>query len=399
MPPARLPVPGFFMAGFECSTHRRRDGARLDLAVGTGHARFARQDYSLAAGHGMRTVRDGLRWHLIEQAPGRYDWSSWRPMLAASREAGVRVVWDIWHYGTPDHLDIWSPAFVDALAAFAGAAARLFREESDETPLWCPLNEISFYSFIAGEAGDFHPYGKGRGYELKRQLARAAVAVSETLLSVDPRARLLWAEPLIEAHPKSLDEADVARAAAFNRAQFQALDMISGRLEPEIGGRPGLLDVVGANFYPHNQWVIDGDDDFAGAVPVGHHAFRPFAEMLAGLHDRYRRPIVVAETGAEGSGRAPWIHYVCQEVETAIEAGTPVEGVCLYPVVNYPGWDDDRRCATGLFGPPDEDGVRAVYAPAAEEVARWQARMAPAARIVDGDRVETRDPAAPALAA
>ena len=59
------------MAGFECSTQRRRDGRRLDLLAATRHDRLAGQDYGRAAEHGLRTVRDGLRWHLIETAPGQ----------------------------------------------------------------------------------------------------------------------------------------------------------------------------------------------------------------------------------------------------------------------------------------------------------------------------------------
>lgn len=374
----------FFMAGFECATHRRRDGVRVDSIAAQAHDRFAAADYRRARGLGLRTARDGLRWHRIEPEPGRYDWSSWRPMLAAAREAGVQVIWDLWHYGTPDWLDIWSPAFPDRLAAFATAAARLFREESDAAPWWCPANELSFYSFIAGEVGDFHPYSLERGFALKQALARAAIAASEALLEVDPRARLLWAEPLIEAHPKSHDPADVEAAAAFNRAQYQACDMISGRMAPELGGRPELLDLVGVNFYPHNQWVLGS----GGGVPFGHHAFRPLSDMLAEVHARYGRPLLVAETGAEGSGRAPWFHYVCQEVESAIEDGVPVEGVCLYPVLNYPGWDDDRHCATGLFGPASADGAREVYQPLAEELERQERRRA--ARRRTGPRLLQR---------
>ena len=74
----------------------------------------------MLAEHGIRTVRDGLRWHLIETAPGRYDWSSFLPMLRAARDTGTQVIWDLAHYGWPDDLDIWSPAFVGALRPVRG---------------------------------------------------------------------------------------------------------------------------------------------------------------------------------------------------------------------------------------------------------------------------------------
>jgi hypothetical protein len=320
--------------------------------------------------HGFATARDGLRWHLIEAEPHRYDWSSWLPMLEAAGRAGMQVIWDLWHYGTPDHLDIWSPDFVDRLTAFAEAAARLHARISGAPPLWCPLNELSFFSFIAGEVGDFHPYALGRGLELKRQLVRAAAAAARMLRAVDPRCRLLWAEPIIHIVPRTGEATEIAEAEAYRLAQFQALDMISGRIEPELGGRPELLDIVGCNFYPHNQWFNDG-----GTIPLGHHHFRPLSAMLGELHGRYGRPIVLSETGAEGSGRAPWFHYVCQEVADAIASGIPVGGVCLYPVLCYPGWDDDRTCQTGLFGPPAEDGGREIYAPLFDEMQRQSSRF------------------------
>ena len=60
------PLPGsalrsFFVAGFECSTHVRPDGVRLDLLTATGHAQWVRQDYAQVRSFGMETVRDGVR--------------------------------------------------------------------------------------------------------------------------------------------------------------------------------------------------------------------------------------------------------------------------------------------------------------------------------------------------
>ena len=71
----------FFQGGFECSSHRRRDGVRLDLIKATGHDKHVLRDYRQCAELGFRTIRDGLRWHLIGKSPGKYDWSSWMPAL------------------------------------------------------------------------------------------------------------------------------------------------------------------------------------------------------------------------------------------------------------------------------------------------------------------------------
>jgi hypothetical protein len=369
------PFSSFFMGGFDCATQRRRDGARVDSLIAQGHDRFASQDYAAVASHGLATVRDGLRWHLIEGVRGQYDWSSWRPMLRAAAEAGVQVVWDLWHYGHPDWLDIWSPDFVERMAAFAEAAARVHAEYSDEVPLWCPMNEISYFAYMAGDQAEWAPYARGQGGELKRQLIRAAVAATNAVRRVDPRARILWCEPCVHIVPQSLHPDDVTDARHVAEAQWEAFDMLSGRREPELGGHPDVLDIVGLNFYSHNQWTPAGN-----FVPLGHHSWRPFSTMLTDIASRYGRPVIVAETGAEGSARSAWLHYVALEVEQAREAGVPVQGVCLYPVCNYPGWNDGRLCPTGLLGAPEADGRRPVHQPMARELARLQRDLEEASR-------------------
>jgi hypothetical protein len=134
----------FFLGGFECSTHRRRNGRRLDLIRSTRHDTYAEQDYLSLRAHGIEAVRDGLRWHLIENSPHHYDWTSFLPMLRAARQAKVQIVWDLCHYGWPDDLDIWSPEFIERFAGFAAAVASLVRDVSDETSFFAPSTRSRF---------------------------------------------------------------------------------------------------------------------------------------------------------------------------------------------------------------------------------------------------------------
>ena len=39
---------------------------------------------------------------------------------------------------------------------------------------------------------------------------------------------------------------------------------------------------------------------------------------------------------------------------------------------DYPGWDDERHCPTGLLGYIQADGGRPVYEPLADEIAAQQ---------------------------
>jgi beta-glucosidase/6-phospho-beta-glucosidase/beta-galactosidase len=367
---ADISFQSFTMAGFECSSHRRQsDGVRLDLIAATGHDRLAGEDYRACAAHGLRSVRDGLRWHLIEREPGRFDWSSWLPMLEAAAEGGVQVMWDLFHYGSPDWLDQGSAEFAPAYARFAAAAVRVHREVTGKAAIVCPMNELSFLSWAARN-GVFPAIGSDQeeGGWLSRHLVGAAIAGMRAMREADPDCRFIWAEPLINVLPSGPD--DAAEAEAKRLSQYHCFDMLSGRSAPELGGSPEWLDAVGVNFYSDNQWYLNGS-----TIPLGRHDYRPLADMLAETHARYGRPLLITETGAEGSARPAWLHYVCEEVREAKRRGVPVAGVCLYPIASFPGWDDGRYRQFGLFGPPRGDGSRETYQPLAGELARQQALM------------------------
>jgi beta-glucosidase/6-phospho-beta-glucosidase/beta-galactosidase len=348
----------FFMGGFECATHRRRDGLQIDVLSSTGHARQAAQDYQLLAQAGVLTVRDGLRWHLIESAaPGEYDWSSFLPMLHGARDTRTQVIWDLCHWGVPAGIDIFSKDFVIRFEAFAASAARLILETNpDEIPLYCPINEISFWSWVGGDVEAFAPHQQGRGPELKLQLVKASLAAISAIRSVDPRARFVQAEPLIDIAPNWQDVPKYPQILQQVRnhiaAQFEAWDMLFGIQEPDLGGSGDALDFIGVNYYWNNQWVHGGE-----RKPPGHPDHKPLHQLLIELHQRYRRPIVITETGAEAASGVGWLAYICGEVREALRQGAQIAGVCLYPVMDYPGWDDDRHCQCGLIE-VDEDWNR-----------------------------------------
>ncbi len=361
----------FVMAGFECSSQRRQDGQRLDLLAATGHARWAEKDYRQLAGLDIRCARDGLRWHLIEHSDGRYDWSSFLPMLRAAQAQKLQVVWDLCHYGVPDGLDIWRPEFVDRFARFAGAAARLMREEGVSVPFYSPINEISFWSWAGGEVSYFNPHAHGRGQELKHQLIRASIAAIEAIREQACDARFVQCEPLIHVLSSSQQPDEIDNAERYRLAQFEAWDLLTGRQWPGLGGQERYLDILGANFYPHNQWFFGG-----GKILRGDPHHRPLAAMLKELHQRYQRPILIAETGAEDQERVPWLNWITEQALLALERDVPVEGICWYPFFDYPGWDDGRYCPSGVFGYPDGEGNRAAFHPLSLRIQGIQERLA-----------------------
>ena len=357
----------FFLGGFECSCHQLRSGKRLDLINATGHDRHVRADYERLRSVGIATARDAVRWHLIETRPYHYDFASFLPMVQAARETGVQVIWDLFHYGWPNDLEIFQPEFVNRFRAFAKAFAHIFANETDSIPFISPINEISYFAWAAGDAGYLNPFTLARSFELKAQLVRATIEAIEVIWDELPNARIVHADPVINVIPNPQRPEDRHHAEGFRLAQYQAWDMLSGRLWPLLGGQDKYLDIIGLNYYNHNQWVYEGE-----FLDPDHPLYRPFSDILGEIYTRYKRPIFISETGVEGELRADWLRYISGEVGAALEAGIPVEGLCLYPICDYPGWDDDRCCQTGLWGYADANGERMLHQPLAIELQRQQ---------------------------
>lgn len=321
----------------------------------TQHDRFVREDFARLRELGIGVAREGIRWHLVDRA-GHFDFSTVRPVVEAAREHDVQVLWNLCHYGSPDGVDLFSPRFVDRFARYARAVATFIRDSSEGVPFYSPINEVSFLSWGAGHVGYIYPYGRERGTELKRNLVRAIIAGVEAIWSVDSRARILHCDPIIEVIPPP-DRPDLARAAAdMTESQFEAWDMIAGGFHPDLGGHPRYLDVIGANYYFSNQWQFpedtlpwdQGEDDRRRA---------PLADLLQRLYRRYHRPLFISETSHIGEGRARWLGEVAEQVREARKRGIPVEGVCLYPIIDRPDWDDpDHWHNSGLWDLREEGG-------------------------------------------
>jgi beta-glucosidase/6-phospho-beta-glucosidase/beta-galactosidase len=338
----------FWIGGFESATHINRSGVRIDMVSATQHDVEVDGDYARLAEWGIRTVREGARWNLI-QTGGGYDFSSLEPTLEAARRHRIQVIWALCHYGWPDDLDILSPGFVESFARYCEAAARFITDRSEGTRFYTPINEISFLAWAAGEKAYIHPHREDAGRSIKHQLIRAAIAGMDAIWSVDPRARMMHTEPLIHVlTPKG--RTDLARAAADQRAaQFEAWDMLAGAMDPELGGHPRYLDVIGVNYYHANQWEHP-DVRLRWEDTPRDPRWLPFSSLLAEVYYRYWRPVVVSETSHFGEGRGRWIQEIADEVARAREAGVELEGLCVYPIIDRPDWDDpDHWHNSGLW--------------------------------------------------
>ncbi|PSR57106.1 beta-glucosidase [Adhaeribacter arboris] len=339
----------FMMGGFEAACHVNGQGRRLDMIRQTQHDIQVEQDYTLLKSQGIQTIRDGVRWPLIEIKPGVYDFSSLEPMAAAAQKQGIQVIWTLCHYGWPDDLDVFSPAFVTRFAAFSQAVATFLRRYSDAPPFFTPVNEISYFCWVGGEVGTVYPYAKNRGYEMKLQLVRAALAGMDAIWEVSPEARFVHVEPLIHVAVPP-DRPDLREAAKANHAsQFEVYDMITGVLHPELGGAAKYLDIIGSNFYHENQWFHNAD-----YIPWNEETpdedWVPLHCLIEQAYGRYRRPIIISETSHYGGNRPAWMRMIIQEIQKVLAQDIPFLGVCIYPIIDRSDWEnDDHWHNSGLW--------------------------------------------------
>jgi beta-glucosidase/6-phospho-beta-glucosidase/beta-galactosidase len=338
----------FWIAGFECSCQINSHGRRVDMTAALRHDELAAEDYALLRSVGIRTARDGVRWHLVDRG-GSYDFSSFAPMVKAARDTGIQVIWDVCHYGWPDELDLFSAAFLDRFARFAKAVAHFLKEESEGPLMFAPVNEINFFAWAATRAL-IYPYAFGRDGEMKRQLVRAAIVAAEAILEVDSHARLVYPEPMIHNVPPRKNPELTEPARRQYESQFEAWDMIGGRIEPELGGDPRFLDIIGVNYYAANQWEVPGGTKLHWDAGSNDERWVPLPALLQKVYERYHRPIFMAETSHYGTGRAAWLGEVAEGVYQARQQGVPMEGVCLYPILDRFDWEDPTHFHnSGLF--------------------------------------------------
>ncbi len=379
----------FWMGGFESACQINTVGKRIDMLSATQHDRFCVQDYAMLADLGITTVRDGLRWPMMDQR-GKYDFGSFVPMVRAARQTKTQVIWNICHYGWPDDVDISSPAFVDRFAKFCSAVAKCVTDHSDAVPWFCPINEISFLSWAIGHKGIIFPYRFGQAHEVKKQLVRAAIAGCEAIWDVDSRARFVHIDPIIHVVcPR--DQPEVAAAAqAQHEAQFSAWDMLSGRAEPQLGGAQKYLDVLGVNYYHSNQFEHP-DVRLRWEDEPRDERFLPFYELLNRAQKRYNRPVIIAETSHFGAGRARWIREMGDQIALALAANIPLLGTCIYPIIDRPDWEDTNLWHnSGLYDIiPDADGnlTRVLHQEYANAFRDAQRRVAAVHGMRDAFRV------------
>jgi hypothetical protein len=130
------------------------------------------------------------------------------------------------------------------------------------------------------------------------------------------------------------------------------------------------LDIVGLNHYHNSQWEVPSQKRLEWHLRDPRRI--PLADMLNDVWQRYGRPVVVAETGHVGVGRAAWVSEIAGEARRARAQGVPLQGICLYPLLDRPDWNDTRQWhRSGLWHLPCSE-TRSLNRPYARALLSWR---------------------------
>lgn len=373
-------LPSFWLGGYEGADHVNAAGEPLDMVSASGHAARLDHDYRAARRLGLRCVRESIGWRLTERPDGTMDLARAVRMAEAASRQGIQILWTLMHYGLPADLTLFDDALIPRFARFAAEVARVLKPLCPGPRIYTPINEISYLCWAASATDDMGPAGRrargavpderDHGYLIKQRLVRAALAGMDAIRGVDPQARFLHIEPVVHVVPREDTPADRALAERISSYQWQALDMLAGRMDPQLGGHPEALDLIGVNHYHSSQWEVPGDQRLHWHLRDPRR--RPLSALLQDVWQRYGRPVMVAETGHVGVGRAAWLNEVAGEALQARRLGVPLMGVCLYPLLDRPDWNDTIQWhRSGLWHLPHPQ-ARRLNLPFARALSAWQ---------------------------
>jgi len=351
-----------FIGGFESTYQPALD---VDVAETTGHVRRWRSDLDLLASCGVSRTRYPVRWHRIEAEPEVFDWAATDEVLGYMRDIGMRPMVDLVHHTSyPRWLTqgFADRRFGEAYLRYVEAFARRYPWIEEYTL----FNEPFTTFLLCGQEGVWAPHLRGlEGFlTLAANVFPALAEASRRYRDLLPGARHVYVD-VCEGHGAAVPAA-APHAALANDRRFFLTDLFVGRPvsadRPFVaavraaGGaglldiEPGHIDVLGLDYYAHNQWLwLDG----SGRGKASSSQPDALSRLIGEYWARYRLPCALTETNIRGyaSDRASWLKYTLEQCEMARDAGVPVEGYCWFPFVDSCDWDSLLARSSGHVDP------------------------------------------------
>lgn len=370
------PSPFMFATGIECSYPTIKNGKhRVDELALTKHYERWREDLHLTHELGIKLLRYGIPYHLINTASGRYDWSFTDEVLPALRELEIEPILDLCHFGMPDWLgnSFQNPDFPKAFAAYA----RAFAKRYPWVRLYTPVNEIFVCAKFSAREGLWNEQAKSdRAFVVAtKHLVKASLLAMREIMEVQPHAIFIQSESSEYTHSVCHCQHTKERVSWENQVRFLALDLLYCH-EVRADIHTWLLDngmtkreytwfmdhglhsrcVMGNDYYAPNERILqhDGTVEHTGEVFGWYVVTRKY-------YERYHKPMMHTETnnrGAENAGRGgdperavAWLWKQWQNLQEMRSEGVPILGFTWYSLIDQVDWDTNLSEANGRVNP------------------------------------------------
>jgi beta-glucosidase len=368
-----------------------RDGSNPSVACDSYH--LWPQDVALLKEMGLQSYRMSISWcRILPAGKGSVNQKGidhYSKVIDALREIEVKPLITCFHWDLPQALqDNGGWPNRDTAARFADYAALLARAYGDRVDSWCLLNELQAFA-VAGYGWGAHAPGIQDRNLMLRATHTANLAQAAGFHAVKAErasSHIGIAHDMYPVHPASDSEADrlaCERFDAFRNRWFLEPALAGKYPDAFVGGNPyeamgfqpgdesllrAPLDYTGVNYYAGLSFVAVGDGPKlldglnAHEVPERRIAFYEpgMKEVLVDLKERYKRPVVITETGYDEPekldlsvpvhdvGRIQYLYKVLSSLSAAIAEGVDVRGVHVWSLIDDWEWEDGFRAHIGL---------------------------------------------------
>ncbi len=361
------------MTGFECSSFPQIGMDELDL---TQHYQYWASDLVRVRDLGINFIRYGVPWDRVNIRPHEYDWRWTDQVMDLMQVLGINPIVDLYHFGSPLWLEqgLMHPVFPE----FQAEWVREFARRYEWVQWYTPTNEPYIMSSFAADFGHWYPFLTGHknfGRALKN-IAKGLCMSWEEIKQVRPDARMMVSDTHEYWHP--LDDGAKDHAEFMNQRRFLTHDLYGGRIGDDYPMRPYLLDMgftdldlewfrehaadldlVGVDYYPHSEHQLRSDPRGVIETPTGRLADETaekqfgFAKLVKQYFEHFRRPIVLAETGAPGDDERKlwWLEESVRGIRQVREEGVPVVGIVWWGAIDQVDWDSNLRRRNNNINP------------------------------------------------
>ncbi len=344
-----------FATGIECSapTIVTPEGKRVrrDEMLECGHYDRFEEDFALAYELGLRFLRYGLPYHLVNPAPDRYDWGFADRAMASLRESGLTPILDLLHFGVPDWIgDFQNPDFPAHFACYAAEVAKRY----PWVRFYTPVNEIfvaAKFSALDGLWNERLRSARGFVTAIKHLVAASKLACAE-IVRRRPDAVIIHSESAEYLHDL---RATPSRESKFaNKLGYLSLDLLFGKMPDSevtlylldngmtreefdwlMRGDPPGYQVMGNDYYGWNERLRLPD----GTLLVGEDVLGWY-NITRRYYQRYYKPVMHTETSVPDPVLAPrWLWKQWANVMRMRRDGVPVLGFTWYSMHDQYDWD------------------------------------------------------------